>query len=98
MAAVGVATEPAGLGLAPTAARARRPHGAARRPIGRRRLVERHVTTIFEKLDLTLSETLTAVCSPCSPTCAPPEGSAPVGARQSGRRWVMPGKRAKSRS
>jgi len=56
MAAVGVATEPAGLGLAPTAARARRPHGAARRPIGRRRLVERHVTTIFEKLDLTLSE------------------------------------------
>jgi len=46
MAAVGVATEPAGLGLAPTAARARRPHGAARRPIGRRRLAPARVRAL----------------------------------------------------
>ncbi len=46
MAAVGVATEPAGLGLAPTPASARRPHGAARRAIGRRRLAPARVRAL----------------------------------------------------
>ena len=37
------------------------------------RAVERRITAIFDQLGLRASRQPTAACSPCSPTCAPPD-------------------------